>query len=188
MTTIGLTIKSTSESNLTKVYNTHKSGFMAFVRSFFPGFSSADTEEIYNDSFLVAYNDIRSGKLDNMTCSLQTYINQVGKFKIYDFYKKRNIKVDYIEDFRSSDVPDKIDQIWDNAPTSRREEIYTFLEEMDDVRCKKIIFAYYYDNMSMDAIAHSMDMKNSDVAKTTKNRCMQKIKKILNQLLMTKGI
>ncbi|MDO4557066.1 MAG: hypothetical protein Q4B70_18300, partial [Lachnospiraceae bacterium] len=72
------------DNNLAKVYDKHKSGFMAFVRSCFPNFSVQDAEEIYNDSFLVTYNDIQTGKLNNLTCSLQTYINQVGKYKIFD--------------------------------------------------------------------------------------------------------
>ncbi len=177
-----------SNSDLTKVYNSHKSGFLLFVRSYFPGFKMLDAEEIYNDAFLVVYNDIQSGKLNQLTCSLQTYLNQIGKYKIMDFYKKRNIKTDYIEDFKGSDIGDKIDEIWDNASTERRIEIYNFIEEMDDVRCKQIIFYYYYDELSMEAIANGMEMKSADVAKTTKNRCIQKIKKVLNNLLMKKGL
>ena len=115
---------------------------MAFVRSYFPNFSLQDAEEIYNDSFLVTYNDIQTGKLNNMTCSLQTYINQVGKYKIFDFYKKRKIQTDYFEDITTSDIlGGRIDEIWENATSERRIQIYTFIEEMDDVKCKKIIFA-----------------------------------------------
>ena len=176
-------------NNLAKVYNTHKSGFMAFVRSYFPGFSLQDAEEIYNDSFLVTYNDIQTGKLNNLTCSLQTYINQVGKYKIFDFYKKKKIQTDYFEDIPVSYIlGGRIDEIWENATSERKIEIYTFIEKMDDVKCKKIIFAYYYDGLSMDAIAKGMDMKNADVAKTTKSRCLRKMKKILNELLVKKGV
>lgn len=177
-----------SNSNLTKIYDTHKSSFMFFVKAYFPKFSTQDAEEIYNDSFYAVYNDIQSGKLTNLTCSLQTYLNQIGKYKILDFYKRRKIDVDYIEDFQRSDIADRIDDIWDNADTDRKIEIYRFISEMDDVKCKQIIFFYYYDGWSMDAIAKGMDLKSADVAKTTKNRCMQKIKKVLNELLITKGI
>lgn len=162
---------------------------MAFVRSYFPNFSLQDAEEIYNDSFLVTYNDIQTGKLSNMTCSLQTYINQVGKYKIFDFYKKKKIQTDYFEDIPASEkLESRIDEIWESATSERKQEIYSFIEEMDDVKCKKIIFAYYYDGFSMDTIAKGMDMKNADVAKTTKSRCLRKIKKILNELLAKKGI
>lgn len=190
MTAIEFTAKKsdTVNINLTKIYDKHKLGFMAFVRVYFPGFSIYDAEEIYNDAFMVTYNNIQSGKLNNLTASLQTYINQVGKYKIYDLYKKRSVKVDYFEDIRSSDLYDRIDEVWDSSTSERRTEIYKFIEEMDDVRCKRIIFAYYYDNLTMDAIAKGMDMKTADVAKTTKNRCMQKIKKVLSGLLMNKGI
>lgn len=190
MAVIDFAFKTTrmSNSNLTKIYDSHKTGFLLFVRSYFSGFSMHDAEEIYNDAFLVVYNDIQSGKLNDLMCSLQTYLNQVGKYKILDFYKKRKIQVDYIEDFQRSDIADRIDDIWDNASSERKVEIYKFIEEMDDVRCKQIIFLYYYDGWNMDAIAKGMDLKSPDVAKTTKNRCMQKIKKVFNDLLIKKGI
>lgn len=177
-----------SNANLTRVYNSHRPRFLLFVRSYFPKFSMQDAEEIYNDSFLVVYEDVQSGKLNQLSCSLQTYINQVGKYKILDFYKKRKIEIDYIEDFKMSDIGDRIDDIWEDASSDRRIEIYKFVEEMEDVRCKKIIFFYYYDGWSMDAIAKGLKMKSANVAKTTKNRCMQKIKKVLNELLMNIGI
>lgn len=177
-----------SNDNLTKIYDTHKSGFMAFVRSFFPGFSLQHTEEIYNDAFMAVYLDIQSGKLTHLTCSFQTYINQIGKYKILDFYKKRKIEIGYVEDILKSNITERIDDVWDNASSGRRIEIYNFIEEMDDVKCKKIIFAYYYDGWSMDVIADELGFKSADVAKTTKNRCLQKIKKVLNELLIKKGI
>ncbi len=174
--------------NLTNVYDSHRTSFLLFVRSYFPNFSMQDAEEIYNDSFLVVYNNIQSGKLSNLTCSLQSYINQIGKYKIFDFYKKRNIKTDYIEDFTISDIGSNIDEIWEDASTERRIEIYKFVEEMEDVKCKKIIFLYYYDGWSMDAIAKGMEMKSANVAKTTKSRCMRKIKSVLRKLLMKKEV
>ena len=40
----------------------------------------------------------------------------------------------------------------------------------------------------MDAIAKGMEMKSANVAKTTKSRCMRKIKSVLRKLLMKKEI
>lgn len=174
-------------NNLTKMYDSYRTRFLLFVRSYFPDFSMQDAEEIYNDSFLVVYNDIQSGKLNNLTCSLQTYINQVGKYKIFDFYKKRRIKTDPIEDFKDINIGGRVDDIWGDASKRRKIEVYAFIEEMEDVRCKKIIFYYYYDGWSMNAIAKGLEMKNANVAKTTKSRCMKKIKKVLKELLVKKG-
>lgn len=175
-------------SSITQVYESHKSGFIAFVRSYFSQLPMADIEEIYNDSFMVAHQDIQSGKLDNMTCTLQTYINQVGKFKIYDYYKKRKTPIDAFTDVDSPTVTNKLDKIWDDSTSARKKAVYEFVENMDDERCKKIIFGYYFDNLSMQVIAEQMKMKNANVAKTTKNRCMKKIKKALAQVLKSNGI
>ena len=114
-----------------------------------------------------------------MTCSLQTYINQIGKFKILDFYKKRKLEFDYIDDFQTKDFGRRVDDMWDNVSDDRKTKIYEFIDKMEDEKCKKIIFAFYYDNLSMDAIAVQLGLASKDVAKTTKNRCMKKIKSLL---------
>ena len=58
----------------------------------------------------------------------------------------------------------------------RKSTIYGLIEKLIEP-CKKILFSFYYDHCSMEVIAQSMGMANSDVAKTQKSRCMGKVKR-----------
>ena len=62
-----------------------------FIRTFltkYPGLNINDLEEIYDDSALAFYNNVKDNKLVELTCSLQTYINRIGENKIIDLFRK----------------------------------------------------------------------------------------------------
>ena len=49
--------------------------------------------------------------------------------------------------------------------------------------CQKLLRWFYWDKMSMKDIAPAMGLKNENVAKTKKNRCMDKFKEIAKAML-----
>ena len=75
---------------VSRIYNELRQGFFAYNRVAFPMLSEEEREEIYNDSFMALCNNIESGKLQQLTCSLQTYINQIGKNKSIDTLRRSN--------------------------------------------------------------------------------------------------
>lgn len=50
-------------------------------------------------------------------------------------------------------------------------------------RCRAILRRFYWDKMSMKDIAAAMGLKNDDVAKATKNKCMNKFKSVAREML-----
>lgn len=50
-------------------------------------------------------------------------------------------------------------------------------------RCRAILRRFYWDKMSMKDIAAAMGLKNDDVAKATKNKCMNKFKSVAKEML-----
>lgn len=66
------------------------------------------------------------------------------------------------------------------------EEAFAFLDKVlksipED--CQKLLRWFYWDKMSMKDIAPVMGLKNENVAKTKKNRCMDKFKEIAKAML-----
>ena len=49
--------------------------------------------------------------------------------------------------------------------------------------CRKIFRRFYWDKMPMKDIAAAMGLKNDDVAKATKSKCMKKFKDIAKAML-----
>ena len=148
-------------------------------------------EEIYDDAILVFYNNVKDGKLKELTCSLQTYINRIGEHKAIDLMRKKQLETQEYPDFETIDYCERTEEYWiaggDDWEEERKSVIYNLIERLVEP-CKKILFSFYYDHCSMDMIAKSMGLANSDVAKTQKSRCLSKVKRTAEIEFHNKGL
>ncbi|EOS08764.1 sigma-70 family RNA polymerase sigma factor [Phocaeicola sartorii] len=173
------------------IYDECKGTFMRVFISKYPSISSADIEEIYDDAILAFYNNVKIGKLTELTCSIQSYINRIGENKIIDLSRKQHLTLESLPELETTNYCDMTDCFWtagsDVQEEERKTTIYNLVEKLIEP-CKKILFSFYYDHFTMDMIAQSMGFANADVAKTQKNRCMNKIKRIAEIEFRNKGL
>ena len=79
------------------------------------------------------------------------------------------------------------------SPGEMLEDEKEMLEFLDRVfqsipaDCRQLLKRFYWDKMSMKDIAPTLGLKNENVAKTKKNRCMDKFKDIANAMLADDG-
>ena len=79
-----------NDKEVSRIYTELKAGFFAFIHTTIPTLEHEACEEIYNDSFMALCDNISSGKLQTLTCSLQTYINQIGRNKSVSYLRKKD--------------------------------------------------------------------------------------------------
>ena len=87
-----------NDKDVSRIYAELKAGFFAFIHTTIPTLEHEACEEIYNDSFMALCDNISSGKLQTLTCSLQTYINQIGRNKSVSYLRKKDDSV-FIPDY-----------------------------------------------------------------------------------------
>ncbi|MBE6282811.1 MAG: sigma-70 family RNA polymerase sigma factor [Mediterranea massiliensis] len=177
---------------VSRIYNELRQGFFAYNRVAFPMLSEEEREEIYNDSFMALCNNIESGKLQQLTCSLQTYINQIGKNKSIDTLRRSNNSQEMpnYEIVGSGeayfDIPDH--DCDDITIEQKEEEIYLLVQQMENDTCRKILFGFYWHHYTMEMLAELLGFNSSDVAKTTKNRCFTKLRNAAIATFRKKGL
>ena len=165
---------------LNAIHKECKAPFIAHLAIKFPSLTLLDIEEFYDDAILALYQNVKDGKLKELTCSLQTYINRIGEHKAIDFLRKIHLETEKLPDYEIIDYSERTEEYWmaegDSMEEERKNTIYHLVEKLVEP-CKRILFSFYYDHCSMEAIAQVMGMANSDVAKTQKSRCMGKLKR-----------
>ena len=176
---------------LNAIYQECKVPFIAHLTIKYPTFSVLDAEEIYDDAILALYQNVKEGKLKELTCSLQTYINRIGEHKAIDVIRKQCLETEELPEYETLDYCEHTEEYWlaegDTMEEERKNTIYHLIEKLVEP-CKKILFSFYYDHCSMEVIAKSMGMANSDVAKTQKSRCMGKVKRAAEIEFQNKGL
>jgi len=172
-------IKGNNQRRITELYNEHKASFINYSVNNFK--LARDTaEDIYQDAFLALHQNIQNGKLVNLTVPLRTYLFQIGKNKIYDYFKKVKVEVDMDDISNLVSAENELgdfDSIYaDEEETEQRNLIvYNTVSQMESP-CKEVLSYYYWDDKSMKEIADLMNYSSSDVAKTQKSKCMKKVR------------
>lgn len=167
---------------------------IAYARFHFSSWATDDDcEDLVQDALLAMYRNITSGHLTELTCDMTTYVISILKKLAYNEYKKRGkfVSGEFFND--DDEYIDPIEQaIIEEAIKEWIEEGVDVTEEMENaVReivtnmkepCKTILWSFYWDEMSLAAIAKDMtDYKSSDSVKTQKSRCLTKVKKMMKE-------
>ncbi len=178
---------------LNRFISDEKNKVFAYLRKTF-SVSDDDLSDIYQESSVALFMNIRDGKLTNLTSSLSTYFLRVCINQTLKFLGKQKKVVPLFDDNRLTNKdsfrPDKIDELYqlctedeEAEKISRSEKIVlTILESMPDT-CKNVFQGYYWDNLTTTTIADMFGFANANSVKTQKYKCMQKFRNKYNELM-----
>jgi len=130
-----------------------------------------EAKDIYQEALLAFWQKAASGKLE-MTSKISTYIYSICQNL---WRKELDRKSRLKNEEKDGIVRDSFDE------EERAKLINQCLNDLGET-CKKILYYFYFEDLSMDLIAEKMGFANADTAKTKKYKC----KKELDKLVKTK--
>lgn len=169
-------IKSGDQQAIEKIYNLYKREFLVYSSRF--SVSDDDAIDIYQDSIVVLYENILSGKLTSLTSSLKTYLFAIGKYKIYNSLKIKANIMDLDEYKHVLEEESDEEFLLREENIKRQQQAYQQLGG----KCQKIIKSFYYENLSIEEIKTRLGYASKDVVKSQKSRCIKQIREIILKL------
>ncbi len=166
---------------------------LAYLRKTF-SVSDDDLSDIYQNSSLALFMNIRDGKLSNLTSTLSTYFLRVCINQTLKFMGKQKKIIPLFDDSKLTNKdsfrPDKIDELYQLCTEDEEAEIVSrsekivqsIIESMPDT-CKNVFQGYYWDNLSTSTIADMFGFANANSVKTQKYKCLQKFRNRYNELM-----
>ena len=166
---------------------------LAYLRKTF-SISDDDLSDIYQESSVALFMNVRDGKLSNLTSTLTTYFLRICINQTLKFMGRQKKAVPLFDDSRITNKeafrPDKIDELYqlctedeEAEKVSRSEKIVqSIIESMSDT-CKNVLQGYYWDNLSTSTIADMFGFANANSVKTQKYKCLQKFRNKYNELM-----
>ena len=130
---------------------------IAFLKNLY-SLSDYDCDDIYQDSFLTLYDNIKSGKLKELTCSATTYFISICKNKAMEFLrangKQASLDYEIPETSEHTYLDDKIESILsldteDKVIVEKKEELVRNIVRNLPSPCDELLWGYYRDGSSM---------------------------------------
>lgn len=174
-----IALKKREDKTLQKVFYSFKEEFLSWVSQRYQVY---DIDDIYQEMFAALIVNAENGNLDNLKASVKTYFFTIGKYKLFKSFNKVNQM--NIEDYNGvlkedeTTVQLQADFFQLNDQQLKLKKI---IDEELQPRCKELLKRVFYENESVDEIINGMGLKNSDVVKSMKYRCLKRLRELYAQ-------
>jgi RNA polymerase sigma factor (sigma-70 family) len=135
--------------------------------------SREDAEDIFQEVVLTFIELIRKNKFRGES-SVKTFLFAVNRNIWFNELKRRGRQLRRNEKFTTG-MPDSESGI-DNIISGReaRQQIFGIIESLGEI-CKKILLAFYYENLSVSEILTRLNYQNEQVVRNKKAKCMKSL-------------
>ncbi|HOY42232.1 MAG TPA: sigma-70 family RNA polymerase sigma factor [Chitinophagales bacterium] len=166
-------LKKNDEKTIRTFYNDHKNKFVLFAKRY--NINEFDSIDVYQDAFITLIENVKRGKTDDLKSSLSTYLFGIGKFMIFQKFKKNGqlhiaddvASIEIEEDLYSEDDVDLQVRLLQNG-----------LDKLGE-QCKKVLQLFYYEEKKLDEIQEQLGYTSKDVLKSQKSRCLKQLKELI---------
>lgn len=170
-------LKTGNKTTLKNLYLLHKDTFSSFAKKF--SGSKNEILDIYQDAIIILFEKAIDGKLDNLKCSLKTYLFSIGKNMIYNKLKENN-KMVLMHSKPFNDVCEE-DISFDVAPLNTYQKQLQTAFRLLGNQCKEILTLFYYQGYNLDEITITLGYEKKDVVKSQKSRCLKQLKSLIKK-------
>jgi len=138
-----------------------------------------DAEDVFQEGLTILYEQVMSNTFKKES-TISTYLFAICKNQWSRRLRKASTKNElYGVETKEGQTDDlALDSMIANEEV---EAVADLLDNMD-CGCKRILILYYYENRRMKEIAEMMNLANDKVAKNKKNRCLNKLRKLAQQI------
>ncbi len=145
------------------------------------GLSEDDSFNAYSDTVLAALENIRNTHFE-ARASLKTYLYQIFHNKCVDLLRKKTTNKNSVH--RSESISDRLMQLSDSARSVVQKlidkadwsRLREKLNEMEE-KCRQLLM-FWGENYSDKEIATLLQYKTADVVKTSRLRCLDRLRKL----------
>lgn len=169
-------IKSGNEKVFANLYHEHRGAFLSYARTLCQ-LEQAALLEIYQDTMVVFYENVVSGRIRSFESSVRTYLLSIGKYKIYEQARaeKKMVRLDdtYLhiadEEQGNETVTDEL--------TVGYKKAFAQLGN----RCQRILELFYLQGKNIRQIVQEENYENENTVKAQKSRCLKQLRELVKK-------
>ena len=183
---------SLQNQDLNRFLSDERGRVLSYLRKQF-SVSDDDLDDIFQESSMALFLNVRDGKLSTLTSSLGTYFIKVCINQTLKFLGKNSKTMPLFDDRRITNSEfvrdDKIAELYGVCLDAEEEERKTRMELLVNniiasmtETCKNILHGYYWDDFSTSTIADMFNFSDANSVKAQKYKCVKKFRDKYNEL------
>lgn len=139
--------------------------------------SDEDAEDIFQDAVISFIQILESGRFRG-ECSSGTFLYSLCRHAWLNEFKRRNRAKLREEKFGKGMETIELDSSEAIVTQEIKASLQQLLGTLGDT-CKKILLAFYYEELSMKEILQQLDYENEQVVRNKKYKCLKKLEEVL---------
>ncbi|MEQ8711847.1 MAG: sigma-70 family RNA polymerase sigma factor [Cyclobacteriaceae bacterium] len=157
------------KESLADTYVKHREEFIQWsIRRY--NVTADQAMEVYQESVVIFYENLISGKIEVLSSSAKTYLFAIGKNKLREFFRTR---------VKLTQQDEQILERLSEEPDSGKEPFFKIMEKNFlrlNERCRELLSLFYFEQMTMDQISDQLSYKNVDSTKNQKYKCLKQLR------------
>ncbi|MBX2982449.1 MAG: sigma-70 family RNA polymerase sigma factor [Flavobacteriales bacterium] len=156
------------------LYVEHRAAFVNWAVKHFDA-REEEARDAFQEAVIVLHRKVGEGGLDDLKCSLRTYLFAVGRNQLLSRMRVVNRQVEIDEAFHG--IPDECLVTKDMDEQERQATAELVRQRLSELKPddRRVLELYYLEGREMDAVAEVMGLKNRNVAKKKKHFALQRL-------------
>ncbi len=156
------------------LYVEHRSAFVSWAMKHFDA-RDEEARDAFQEAVIVLHRKVGEGGLDDLKCSLRTYLFAVGRNQLLSRMRVLKREVEMVEEFHG--IPDACLVTKDMDEQERQATAELVRQRLSELKPddRRVLELYYMEGLDMDAVAEAMGLKNRAVAKKKKHFALKRL-------------
>jgi RNA polymerase sigma factor (sigma-70 family) len=137
-----------------------------------------DAEDIFQDTVINFIQMVQKDKFRG-ECNIGTFMYTLVRNAWLNELKKKKRSRAREEKYEKEKITSEVDVSEFIVNREMKKQLVELIESLGE-NCKKILLAFYYDNLSIQEILISLPYENEQVVRNKKYKCLQKLQETLS--------
>jgi RNA polymerase sigma factor (sigma-70 family) len=168
-------IKANDRNILGEIFIKYEKLIFSYIKNH--GGSNSDAEDILQEAIIVLWQKVNSGNFE-LSAKLSTFLLAVAKNKwMAEMRKRKKYSGQEIPENKPVNNPSSLEVLLSDE---KKDQIQKALNKIHPL-CRKLLLLFYFEEKSMIEIAKTLNLANTDVAKSKKYQCKKSLEEVLIQ-------
>lgn len=166
-------IRRGDDSYITTIYRDYRLPFVAWIKGEFKC-TDEDAIEFFQTAVVILYDNVITGKLQELNSNIKTYLFSIGKNKAHEWLRHRQRQGTSTDDLLIHYLHEDDPDIDESEYALSLRKVSAGMDSLGEP-CRTLLQLFYYFKASMREICDKLNYKNEDTAKNQKYKCLKRL-------------